>query len=266
MDFTIAKRRPWALAVLALLCCALAVPATALASSGGGSGLPGSGSSGSGSSGSGSPSSGSPSGTGVSAQFANGTVSAIGNGITVQAHESTMLSRGLTFSGTALGDVGDTIEIERSGHETNWQWAPTVTTTVNPDGTFSAVWQTDHIGRFAIRAVLASSTMAQAALSVPSMTVTVYLPAIATLYGPSLWGKRTACGERLTRTTIGVANRTLRCGTKVALYWGGRTLVVPVIDRGPYANHANWDLTMATARALGMDGTETIGAVSLPQP
>jgi hypothetical protein len=37
-----------------------------------------------------------------------------------------------------------------------------------------------------------------------------------------------------------------------------------VIDRGPYAHHANWDLTMATGRALGMLGTETIGAASVP--
>jgi len=34
-----------------------------------------------------------------------------------------------------------------------------------------------------------------------------------------------------------------------------------VIDRGPYANHANWDLTMATGAALGMKETETIGAL-----
>ncbi len=42
-------------------------------------------------------------------------------------------------------------------------------------------------------------------------------------------------------------------------------MVVPVIDRGPYANHADWDLTMATGKALGVTGTAKIGAVSLPQ-
>jgi rare lipoprotein A (peptidoglycan hydrolase) len=50
----------------------------------------------------------------------------------------------------------------------------------------------------------------------------------------------------------------------VALYYRGRTLIVPVIDRGPYANGADWDLTMATGRALGLSGTAKIGAVSLP--
>jgi rare lipoprotein A (peptidoglycan hydrolase) len=50
----------------------------------------------------------------------------------------------------------------------------------------------------------------------------------------------------------------------VAIYYRGRTLVVPVIDRGPYANGADWDLTMATGKALGIQGTAQIAAVSLP--
>ena len=98
----------------------------------------------------------------------------------------------------------------------------------------------------------------------PTVSVTVYRPSIATLYGPGFYGHRTACGEVLRRNTIGVANRTLPCGTPVAVYYQGRTLIVPVIDRGPYAHNADWDLTMATGRVLGITETETIGAVSLP--
>ena len=37
-----------------------------------------------------------------------------------------------------------------------------------------------------------------------------------------------------------------------------------VIDRGPYAHHANWDLTMATGRAIGMLGTAMVGAAAVP--
>ncbi len=70
--------------------------------------------------------------------------------------------------------------------------------------------------------------------------------------------------HQLRRDTVGVANRSLPCGTLVAIYYGGRTMVVPVIDRGPYANGADWDLTEATGRALGIAGTATVGAVSLP--
>ena len=83
---------------------------------------------------------------------------------------------------------------------------------------------------------------------------------------PGFWGHTTACGETLRRGTIGVANRRLPCGTKVAIYYAGRMLVVPVIDRGPYANGADWDLTEATGRALGIAGTARIGAVSLARP
>jgi rare lipoprotein A (peptidoglycan hydrolase) len=61
-----------------------------------------------------------------------------------------------------------------------------------------------------------------------------------------------------------VANRTLPCGTEVQVYYKGHVMTVPVIDRGPYAHNATWDLTMATGRALGMLGTAKIGAASLP--
>ena len=45
----------------------------------------------------------------------------------------------------------------------------------------------------------------------------------------------------------------------VAVQYGGRELSVPVIDRGPFANHASWDLTMATAGLLGVRATSTVG-------
>jgi rare lipoprotein A (peptidoglycan hydrolase) len=96
----------------------------------------------------------------------------------------------------------------------------------------------------------------------PSIAVVVYRPSIATLYGPGLWGHHTACGAVLTKATLGVANRKLPCGTEIAIYYRGRTVVAPVIDRGPYS-FASWDLTMATASALGMNSTGTIGAMSV---
>ncbi len=112
---------------------------------------------------------------------------------------------------------------------------------------------------------MTQGTSAAAATAAPMLTTTIYRPSIATLYGPGFYGRRTACGGRLTRSMIGVANRTLKCGSKVAIDYQGRVVIVPVIDRGPYANHADWDLTMATAKLIGATGTETIGAVSLPQ-
>lgn len=55
-----------------------------------------------------------------------------------------------------------------------------------------------------------------------------------TWYGPGFYGNTTACGQRYTRQTIGVAHRTLPCGTMVEFRWKGITARAPVIDRGPY--------------------------------
>ncbi len=55
-----------------------------------------------------------------------------------------------------------------------------------------------------------------------------------TWYGPGFYGNRTACGQRYTREIIGVAHKTLPCGTMVEFRWNGITARAPVIDRGPY--------------------------------
>lgn len=64
-----------------------------------------------------------------------------------------------------------------------------------------------------------------------------------------------ACGGTLTNATMGVANKTLPCGTLVTLRYGGRSVRVPVIDRGPYVAGREFDLTVATKEALGFGDT-----------
>lgn len=83
---------------------------------------------------------------------------------------------------------------------------------------------------------------------------------VATWYGPGFFGNRTACGQRLTRRTVGVAHKTLPCGTEVTFAYRGRVLRTRVIDRGPYTNGARWDLTQAAARALRFKQTDTVRA------
>ena len=90
-------------------------------------------------------------------------------------------------------------------------------------------------------------------------SVRIYSPSQATWYGPGFWGQRTACGERLQKSTLGVAHRTLPCGTKVSLLYRGRTITVPVIDRGPYGHDYDWDLTQKTAERLRFRESSTIG-------
>ena len=81
---------------------------------------------------------------------------------------------------------------------------------------------------------------------------------IATWFGPGFYGKKTACGQTLTPGVVGVANRTLPCGTLVKVTYGAHTLTVPVLDRGPYSNGADWDLTSGAAAALGIVETVRI--------
>ena len=76
----------------------------------------------------------------------------------------------------------------------------------------------------------------------------------ATWYGPGLYGNTTACGQVLRSGTIGVAHKTLPCGTVVAIAYRGRFLVTKVIDRGPYHPGYTWDLTNGAARLLGFEG------------
>jgi hypothetical protein len=83
----------------------------------------------------------------------------------------------------------------------------------------------------------------------------------ATWYGPGLYGNRTACGARLRRPTLGVAHRTLPCGTPVTFYHRGRFVTVSVIDRGPFARGVEWDLTAAAAKALGMAATSRLRTI-----
>src|SRR5208282_1331510 len=84
---------------------------------------------------------------------------------------------------------------------------------------------------------------------------------VATWYGPGLFGRKTACGQTLTRVIVGVANRSLPCGTLVRVSYAGRNLIVPVIDRGPYGRlGAEWDLTAGAATSLGITETVRVSA------
>jgi rare lipoprotein A (peptidoglycan hydrolase) len=79
---------------------------------------------------------------------------------------------------------------------------------------------------------------------------------IATWFGPGFYGQQTACGQTMSPVIVGVASRTLPCGTLVLVNYKGHRLTVPVIDRGPYAHGATWDLTWGAASALTI--TETV--------
>jgi rare lipoprotein A (peptidoglycan hydrolase) len=62
-------------------------------------------------------------------------------------------------------------------------------------------------------------------------------------------GATTACGFD---ASMGVASRTLACGTRVRIC-AQRCAVAVVDDRGPYVYDRLWDLSVALANAIGFD-------------
>jgi hypothetical protein len=129
--------------------------------------------------------------------------------------------------------------------------------------------RTDAAGRFALTvrgsrpgSVPARVRFAGDLLNAPATRdvgrLNVYRRASVSWYGPGLFGSRLACGGTLSASTLGVANRSLPCGARVSLRYRGRTVRVPVIDRGPFVGGREYDLTAATAQRLGFHATGTV--------
>jgi rare lipoprotein A len=78
---------------------------------------------------------------------------------------------------------------------------------------------------------------------------------VASWYGQREAGHRTASGVIFDPALKTAAHRTLPLGSCIQIMHLGnrKTLVVPVIDRGPYVAGRVIDLSQAAARALGME-------------
>jgi hypothetical protein len=187
-----------------------------------------------------------------------GLISAQGAHVTLSARAGSMHGRVTRFRGSA--PEGRDVVVERLDSATG-TWTTLTRSTAAADGTYAAAWRTSGLGAHRVRAVLDRDGGAAAATTAPELGITVHRPATATWYGPGFYGRRTACGQRMSRTLQGVAHKTLPCGTKVSLLYHGRRITVPVVDRGPYAAGKYWDLTSATATALRFTHTDRVGAV-----
>ena len=78
----------------------------------------------------------------------------------------------------------------------------------------------------------------------------------ASWYGRQFHGRTTASGEPFDMFTLTAAHRTLPFGTRVRVtnLETGRSVVVRVNDRGPFAAARIIDVSYAAAKALGMVG------------
>lgn len=123
------------------------------------------------------------------------------------------------------------------------------------DGHFSARVVARSLGTTPLR-VRSQGTRAHAAARRHAGVLRGYRASLASWYW--LYGSPLACGGTLGYAQLGVAHKTLPCGTKVTIRYRGRQVTVPVVDRGPYVGGREWDLTGATARALGFTGVGTV--------
>jgi hypothetical protein len=151
------------------------------------------------------------------------------------------------------------VQVQEAG-----QWISIGQVETRPGGSFKLAWKPKRSGRYEVRALPAiagaSDALAQEAAAADLGRVTVYRLQRTTWYGPGNYSARTACGKKLTKRTLGVAHRTLPCGTMVEFYKNGKSITVPVIDRGPFVRGVVWDLTIAAAKRVRMLGSEPIGA------
>jgi rare lipoprotein A len=82
---------------------------------------------------------------------------------------------------------------------------------------------------------------------------------VASWYGESYRGKKTASGARFNPDDLTAAHRTLRFGTWVEVrnLNNNRTVIVEVTDRGPFVKDRIIDLSKQAAKEIGMVGTGT---------
>jgi rare lipoprotein A (peptidoglycan hydrolase) len=124
-------------------------------------------------------------------------------------------------------------------------------------GRFLLRWKARNPGSRSMRVVFKGSPALTAAKRRIGRA-NIYRRAVASWYGPGLYGNHLACGGRLSPGTLGVAHKSLPCGSRVTLRYRGHTVRVPVVDRGPYVGGREFDLTYATKSRLHFGSTGVV--------
>ena len=137
-------------------------------------------------------------------------------------------------------------------------WATVARARTGAGGRYHLSYTANHTGSQIARVQFAGDGV-NAATPRRVGRLNVYREAQASWYGG---GGSLACGGALDGGTLGVANKTLPCGTMLTLRYHGRSVRVPVIDRGPYVAGREFDLTAATKARLGFGGTGTVWTTS----
>lgn len=166
----------------------------------------------------------------------------------VLAGQAVLIAGRLLGAGGSLGLPGRMITLQQLAHR-GWQTIARARTSTN--GRYRLRFLAERNGSEALRLRFAGDA-ADGAAHRRLGRLNIYRLAEASWYGG---GGSLACGGALTDSTLGVASKTLPCGTLVTLRYGGHSVRVPVIDRGPYVAGREFDLTRATKDALGFGDT-----------
>jgi 3D (Asp-Asp-Asp) domain-containing protein len=113
------------------------------------------------------------------------------------------------------------------------------------------------IALIAVAVALAYSQRSHNSGSLPAGAGPWYT-ALAAPYTAATTHRTSACGVVIGPTTVGVAHPVLPCGVKLYIQFGGKHVLTQVIDRGHTVPGHDFDLTLALARALGVQGVQTI--------
>jgi rare lipoprotein A len=165
------------------------------------------------------------------------------------AKHNLMVSDGVRLHGTVNPRSGRRVKIVVRGPVRD-----EIRTASDRDGAFSVRWRAPRPGVYRVRAFARGTARSPSSAS-PTRRVTAFRTAYASYYGPGLYGGALACGGSLQPDTLGVAHKSLPCGSKVTLRYRGRSVRVAVIDRGPYVGGRDYDLTEATKERLGFPST-----------
>jgi rare lipoprotein A (peptidoglycan hydrolase) len=181
--------------------------------------------------------------------------------VALVAAPQALLGHVATLEGTVARTArGRVLRVQRFD-EAAQTWRSEARTVVGRKGRFLVRWSPRVLGQQRIRATLQRRRSATVTSASPEVSVRVFKPAMATWYGPGLYGNTTACGQKLTKELVGVAHKSLPCGTMVEVAYRGTSIIVPVVDRGPFVRGMTWDLTSAAAEQLGFAETARIGAL-----
>jgi rare lipoprotein A len=164
----------------------------------------------------------------------------------LDAHRATV--KGRLEEGRHTGRAGRIVDLQALGRH---GWRTVASTRTRAHGRFRVSYTPHRLLSERVRLRFPGDALGRATRRALGR-LNVYRLAGASWYGG---GGGLACGGSLSSSTLGVANKTLPCGTLVTLRYNGHTVRVPVVDRGPYVAGREFDLTEATKRALGFGDT-----------